>query len=165
MLDHLKFLGMDRFDCTLWDVLKDHSKYYVDLSDRFKLLVEILEVLVFIQSKKISHKDVKASNILVRTVTLQNNKKGILLEEWVLGDFGISSNLNILSPEDLSRSNGTPGFAAMEQFEGQLDMKSDNYSLAKLAVVILFQWNLAWNLLARPISENESYALRSSEVL
>ena len=154
MLDHLKFLGMDRFDCTLWDVLKDHSKYYVDLSDRFKLLVEILEVLVFIQSKKISHKDVKASNIFVRTVVLQgsvqSNKKGIILGKWVLGDFGLSSKIT-----ELRGSSGTPGFASMEQFDGKPSPKSDNYSFAKLAVLILFPWNTAWYFLSYPISNTD----------
>ena len=154
MLDHLKFLGMDRFDCTLWDVLKDHSKYYVDLSDRFKLLVEILEVLVFIQSKKISHKDVKASNIFVRTVVLQgsvqSNKKGIILGKWVLGDFGLSSKMS-----ELRGSCGTPGFAPMELFDGKPSQKSDNYSFAKLAILILFQWKVAWYFLAFPISRTE----------
>ena len=141
---------MDRFDCTLWDFLKDEKQYHLAVSDRFKFLVEILEVLVFIQSKKISHKDVKASNIFVRTVTLQNNKKGIILGKWVLGDFGLSSKMS-----ELRGSCGTPGFAPMELFDGKPSPESDNYSFAKLAILVLFKWTVAWYFLAFPISSTE----------
>ena len=43
----------------------------------------------------------------------------------------------------------------MEQFDGRPHIKSDNYSLAKLAVLLLFKWNVAWNILAWPLSKTE----------
>ena len=141
---------MDLYDATLWDVLKDETTYQVDLSVRFQFMVEILDVLIYIGSKNISHKDIKPSNIFVLTTTLPNKKKGILLGKWVLGDFGLSSKIS-----ELRGSSGTPGFASMEQFDGKPSSKSDNYSFAKLAVLILFPWNTAWYFLCYPIPNTD----------
>ena len=139
---------MNRFDATLWDFLKDETKYEINLKDRFKLLIEILEVLVFIHSNNVSHCDIKPSNIFIRTKVIPNQKIGLIPGAWVLGDFGLSSLLS-----ELSGSSGTPGFASMEQFDGKPSSKMDNYSFAKMAILIMLPWNVAWIFLALPISE------------
>ena len=70
----------------------------------------------------------------------------------VITDFGAGGSLEkFTSGNALIR--GTPGFASPEQLLGTPHRKSDNYSLAKLTVLILFEWSTAWNLLARPEPE------------
>ena len=142
---------MDRFDCTLWEFLKDESKYQISSSERVTILLEITEVVILLQSEGICHRDLKPSNIFLRTKIASNGKFEIIPKQWVLGDFGISCEV-----AKLSGCKGTPGFAPMEQFIRESHKKSDNYSLAKLAVLILFKWNVAWNLLARPIPATEN---------
>ena len=139
---------MNRYDCTLWEFLKDDSKYDMDVAERVDLSIEILKVVIFIHQMNFFHRDLKPSNIFLKTKVLQNQKLG--LDQWVLGDFGLSS----LS-SDLAGSSGTAGFVSMEQFEGKPTQKSDNYSFGKMAVLILFKWNIGWTLLARPLSNLE----------
>ena len=54
--------GLDRFDCQLWDFLKDQNKYSITLAERVELLIEIIEVIIFIQMAGYSHRDIKPSN-------------------------------------------------------------------------------------------------------
>ena len=140
---------MELYDCTLWDFLKNKMQshnYDFSMSARIDFLGEILNLIIFIQSKNYTHRDIKPSNILIRTENRSNNKIGIKKKSWVLCDFGLSSLVS-----ELSGTSGTPCFAPMEQFDGNPDIKSDNYSVAKLAVLLLFKWKLAWNFLASPI--------------
>ena len=139
---------MDRYSCNLWDFLKDSVKYTASISERLDLLIEIIQVVIFIHGKGYAHRDIKPSNIFVQTVALQNNKRGLLNGHWALADFGLSSKFSL---GKLARC-GTAGFASMEQFDGKLHKKSDNYAIAKTAILILFPWNLAWKFLALPIS-------------
>ena len=53
----------------------------------------------------------------------------------------------------------------MEQFDGRPHKKSDNYSLAKLAVLLLFKWNVAWNILAWPISKMDYQKAPKHQIL
>ena len=140
---------MDRFDCQLWDFLKDQYNYSITLAERVDLLIEIIEVIIFIQKAGYCHRDIKPSNILVKTKKLQNNSK-VVLESWALSDFGLAGKLT-----SLIGSSGTAGFAAMEQFDGRTHQKSDNYSMSKMAVLILMSWNTAWGILAYPLTDSE----------
>ena len=151
---------MERYDCSLWDFLKNETKYLITPEERYDITVEIIEVVIFLQSNKICHRDLKPSNILLRTKKLPNGQEEILLNQWVLTDFGLASRM-----ANLSGSNGTPGFASMEQFVGKSHEKSDNYSISKLAVLILFKWNVAWNLLARPIPVTDNFSYLQFEII
>ena len=141
---------MDRYDCSLWEYLNDKDKYSTNLPERVQLLVEIVDVVIFLQKHEISHRDLKPSNILLRTEPLRNQKFGLKKGEWALTDFGISSKLS-----ELTGSSGTPCFGSMEQFHGKTHKKSDNYSLAKMAILLVFPLKLGWNLLAAPLTEDE----------
>ena len=139
---------MQRFDCSLWEFLKDDKKYSISLAERVQLLIEIMEVIIFIQKAGYCHRDIKPSNILVKTKQLQNSKLG--LDGWAISDFGLAGKLT-----NLIGSAGTAGFAAMEQFDGRTHQKSDNYSLSKMAVLILMPWDIAWGILAYPLTDSE----------
>ena len=145
---------MQCFDCTLWEFLKDDNQYSITLVERVQLLMEIIVVIIFIQKAGYCHRDIKPSNILVKTKKLQNNSK-LGLDSWALSDFGLAGKLT-----DLNGSAGTAGFAAMEQFDGQTHQKSDNYSLSKMAVLILIPWNIGWSVLAYPLNDAEYQSFR-----
>ena len=139
---------MDRFDCTLWEFLKDQTKFSITLDERVNLNIEIIQVIIIIQTTGYCHRDLKPSNILVKTKNLPNNKLG--LDRWAISDFGLAAQVT-----EVDGSCGTAGFTAMEQFDGQTHGKSDNYSLSKMAVLILFPWNVGWSFLAFPLSESD----------
>ena len=67
-----------------------------------------------------------------------------------MADFGLSGYL-----DTCSKNSGTPGFASPEQMIGNVHHNSDLYSLGKLAILILFEWDTAWSLLAQPKTESE----------
>ena len=153
MLLSLCLSEMDLFDCSLWDFLKDDINNEITLYERTSLMYEIIEVIIFIHSKNYCHKDLKPSNIFLKT-QLSGSKHVIIQKRWTLGDFGLCSKFS-----KLIGSSGTPCFGSMEQFDGTPHIKSDNYAIAKLAVILLFKWNAAWNFLASPIS-NDDYKKR-----
>ena len=85
--------------------------------------------------------------------------KGRNSSEWdeqtlVIADFGISAPVNGL----LGRRCGTPGFGSPEQFIGNPSITSDNYSFGKVIILVLFQWNRGWNMLAQPLESHQELA-------
>ena len=136
---------MNRYDSNLWKLLKESSSA-ITLSTRILILHTILEALIFIQEKGFCHLDVKPSNIFLN-LNQSGNWNG---KDLVIGDFGLSSKST-----DLEGRCGTPGFAAPEQFLGKPSTKSDNFGFGKTAVLILFNWDQAWNLLAQPLTNDE----------
>ena len=136
---------MDRYDSNLWQLLKESSST-ISLSTRVGILQTILKTLIFIQRNGFCHLDVKPSNIFLN-LHESGNWNG---RDLVIGDFGLSSSLTALQGRC-----GTPGFASPEQFMGSPSAKSDNFGFGKTAVLILFKWELAWNLLAQPLTEDE----------
>ena len=138
---YLVLLVMKEYDWTLWDLLK---KTNPTPQIRLKLVSTILEPVMFIQRKNFAHLDLKPANVFI----------GLIGTEWdgstlVIGDFGISSKRN----SSAICQSGTPGFSSPEQFVGRPSSKSDNYAFGKVAVLTLFEWNTAWNLLAQPIKK------------
>ena len=137
---------MDKYDTTLWKLLNNSSAAMpIPITNRVKMVEILLDVIIYIQSQRFCHLDLKPSNIMV-------NLSG---DEWngsdfVLADFGLSS-----ATSNLTGHSGTPGFGAPEQFVGSPSAKSDNYSLGKTAVVIMFDWKTAWNLLAQPLNKQQ----------
>ena len=153
---------MERYDYTLWDCLKDEKNFVISALERVRFFASIVEVVRYIQSKGLCHRDIKPSNFLVRTkkVASSNTKYELVENEWKLSDFGLSCNIS-----NLSGTGGTPCFGPMEQFDGNSHRKSDNYSLAKMAILILFPWQLGWNLLAAPLSPSEYSKYSSNSYL
>lgn len=90
------------------------------------LLVQILEALAYIHSRKIIHGDIKPSNILICHEGNQPRVKLI--------DFGLSTSMNwIKEPEVIA---GTIDYLSPERIQGKfLDRRSDIYSLG----VVLYE--------------------------
>ena len=141
---------MPRYDCSLWTLLKSAATgKRIAFSARMQILKIMLEVFIYIQSEGYCHLDLKPSNILINL-----NKNG----EWngqdiVVTDFGLC----VLQSDGLKGSgqSGTPGFSSLEQFIGRPHRKSDNYAMGKTAILILFEWQLGWNLLAQPLTDQQ----------
>ena len=143
---------MPRYDCTLWTLLKNSeltSSNEIALSERLQILTVMLEVVIHIQAKGYCHLDIKPSNVLVKL----NEKGNWNHQDIVLTDFGLC--LRKWDMSKLTSCSGTPGFASLEQFLGGPTMRSDNYSLGKTAILILFKWQLGWNLLAQPLTPSQ----------
>ena len=117
----------------------------------------ILDVLIYIQEKGFCHLDVKPSNVFLNLDKF-GNWNG---EDLVIGDFGLSSSFT-----ELEGRCGTPGFAAPEQFMGNPSAKSDNFGFGRTAVLILFKWDQAWNILAQPLTDDEykNHPLRNQPI-
>ena len=138
---------MDKYDSNLCQQLKkSNSDSALTLSTRISIMQTILDVLIFIQQKGFCHLDVKPSNIFLN-LNESGNWNG---KDLVIGDFGLSS-----SQTNLEGRCGTPGFAAPEQFMGNPSAKSDNFGFGRTVVLILFNWDQAWNLLAQPLTDDE----------
>ena len=148
-----------RYDENLWVYLKKfkNKASKLDLSDRLQIISRIGKAVKEIQKSNLVHLDLKPSNILLMydTNILQ---KVLTLNKWnsanvdnlVLADFGLSGDL-----ATCSKNAGTPGFASPEQMIGQVHKKSDLYSFGKLAILVLFEWDTAWSLMAQPKTEPE----------
>ena len=135
---------MERFDCTLWEYLKDLANC-IPITERIKILMIIFEAAFSIQNEGLCHLDLKPSNIFIK---LTNGIwDGITLK---IADFGLARKTS-----DLFGRMGTPAFGSPEQFEGRPNSKSDNFALGKMAIMILNPWQTAWNLMAQPLTESE----------
>lgn len=140
---------MPEYDCSLWNYLKRFrikSSEMLPFDERLNILEIIADTVVFIQKKGFCHLDLKATNILINLDKSQKWNK----RDLVLADFGLAGTVN-----DVRGSSGTPGFGSPEQFIGIVTPTSDNYALGKLAIMVLFKWEISWNFLARPISKVE----------
>ncbi len=92
----------------------------------FSLAQQILEILIYIHSKNIIHKDIKPANILWD----RNNQKAYLV------DFGFSSLLHNHGAS--STLAGTIGFMSMPQmFRGEISPQTDLYSFGVTLYVLL----------------------------
>jgi serine/threonine protein kinase len=144
-----------KYDDNLWAYLKNNSN--VALKERLQILLRIWEAVDQLQNKKLVHLDVKLSNVLIN---YDSNiiKKILSMKKWnsadrnnlVLADFGLSGDI-----ATCSKNAGTPGVASPEQMIGKVHRKSDLYSLGKLSIMILFEWDTAWALIAQPKTKAE----------
>ena len=124
---------MERYQQSLWKYLES-NKY--GLKERLDIAIKLTEELKMAHDGIVVHRDLKPTNIMVDA-----NKKLTLV------DFGIGNNKNVVYDPQY-RSCGTPGFNAPEQFSGEdQDFPVDIFSLGKNLILILFEWQIGWNLL------------------
>ncbi len=114
------WLSMERAASTLAEDAPDR-----DWPEVFRLLQELLSALSHAHARGVVHRDVKASNVLLRA-------DGSV----ALADFGIAR----LGPESLDA--GTPGWMAPEQLRGQRGRQGPRTDLYAVGC-------LAWHLLTR----------------
>lgn len=144
---------MPVYDLSLWDLLKRSAKQNGNWrKSRLDILELILNAVIFIQKEGYCHLDIKPSNVMLN---IENNTWNG--RDLVLCDFGLSTAMS-----DPDGQCGTPGFGSPEQFVGRPSLKSDNFGFAKTAVLLMFDWNDAWNLLAQPILPNENNPVSNS---
>jgi len=87
---------------------------------------QLLEALVYLESKRIIHRDLKLENIL-----LVNKEDDCLIK---LADFGLSVTLENLDPKVRC---GTPGYVAPEIITGKAyDCKTDMFSAGAILYVL-----------------------------
>ena len=104
---------------SLHNLLFSENGPKMDLTNRMKLLTQIARGLCYMHSKRVIHKDVKPSNIL-----LDNSKQNAKLI-----DFGIGVVAQSLLPSAPTFHFGTPEYSAPEVFEGTgLSQKLDCYA-------------------------------------
>ena len=139
---------MRKFDCTLWDLLKSATPGDDSLKmiQKVQITCKVLDGLIYIQKNNLAHLDVKPSNIML-SKDANDAWDG---QTVILADFGLSTSF-----DRLSGNSGTPGYGSPEQFLGAPSIKSDNYAVGKLCVMILFPWQSAWNFLAQPLKKGE----------
>ena len=141
---------MDRYSISLWHYLKSTSGKELLMINRREMVGKIANAIKSIQSKNYCHLDIKPSNILINL-----GKDGKWNNDLVLTDFGLSGSIDTTLGQC-----GTPGFGSPEQFMGKFHLKSDNYSFGRLVIIVLFPWDIAWDLLSKPITkydlENEN---------
>ena len=83
------------------------------------------------------HRDVKPTNVLIRSSSTRRNIPGLAADETiVLGDFGLARGLDLSA---LTLVAGSPGYVAPEQAGGltQLDRRADLYSLGRIMLELL----------------------------
>ena len=125
------------------------------MSHRVKIVCNVIDGLIYLQSHQLCHLDVKPSNILLSVTNGEWNG-----ETLVLSDFGLSASF-----DNLIGNGGTPGYGSPEQFLGEPSPKSDNYAAGKLGVMTLFPWQSAWNFLAQPLVKGEMSEVEKSPLL
>lgn len=99
----------------------------MDWRESIRLILPVARALRFSHQQGVIHRDVKPSNILFTTSG-----------EPMLSDFGIAKMLDYAESATLTGTGvgiGTPGYMAPEQWTGQTNAQSDQYSLA----VVLYE--------------------------
>jgi serine/threonine protein kinase, bacterial len=98
-----------------------------------ELLVSLLNVLSYIHSKKIIHRDIKPDNIILR----KENKQPVLIDFGAVKEVVANTLLNARQKSTCSIVIGTPGFMSSEQAIGRPTYSSDLYSLGLTAIYLL----------------------------
>ena len=88
-----------------------------------EILIEVLEILVFVHKNHVIHRDIKPANLIRRK---SDNK-------LVLIDFGAIKEINIAQPSRTARI-GTMEYMPIEQFEYNPQLNSDIYALGMIGI-------------------------------
>jgi serine/threonine protein kinase len=114
---------------TLTQELKDGAKW--SDSAVIELLAEILDILIFIHSKGVIHRDIKPDNIIRR----DSDKHLVLIDFGAIKQVRNQQALN--GQQTMTVAIGTPGYMPIEQASGTPRASSDIYALGTIAIQAL----------------------------
>ncbi|MFK0731006.1 MAG: tetratricopeptide repeat protein [Gloeotrichia echinulata GP01] len=93
----------------------------------FTLLTEVLEILVFVHSQGVIHRDIKPGNLMRRS----SDNKLVLIDFGAVKEIGNQAGSN---SSNITIAIGTPGYMPIEQLHGLPQFNSDIYSLGMIAI-------------------------------
>ena len=108
-----------------------------DARETVGIATEVAYALVDVHASGHLHRDVKPTNVLVRSSPTRRDIAGLAPDETiVLGDFGLARGLDLSA---LTMVAGSPGYVAPEQAAGltQLDRRADLYPLGRMMLEML----------------------------
>lgn len=124
--DKLLFLVMDFYEGgELFDYLKKRG--YFEEFEVFKVVKQMASILIYMEENKISHKDLKLENFLLKDKDDLSNIK--------VADFGLSKDLSL--QEIPQNASGTPFYVAPETLMLKGSIKSDIWSLGVIMYIML----------------------------
>jgi serine/threonine protein kinase len=108
-----------------------------DVAEVVSLATEIALALVDVHQAGHLHRDVKPTNVLIRSSSTLRGIAGLAPDETVvLADFGLARGLEMTA---LTLVAGSPGYVAPEQAAGltQLDRRADLYPIGRIMLELL----------------------------
>ena len=108
-----------------------------DARETVGIATEVAYALVDVHASGHLHRDVKPTNVLIRSSSTRRDIAGLAPDETiVLGDFGLARGLDLSA---LTMVAGSPGYVAPEQAAGltQLDRRADLYPLGRMMLEML----------------------------
>ena len=108
-----------------------------DARETVGIATEIASAIADVHASGHLHRDVKPTNVLIRSSSTRRNIAGLAADETlVLGDFGLARGLDLTA---LTLVAGSPGYVAPEQAAGltQLDRRADLYPLGRIMLELL----------------------------
>lgn len=108
-----------------------------DATEVVGVATEVAYALTDVHGSGHLHRDVKPTNVLIRSSSTRRSIPGLAADETlVLADFGLARGLDLSA---LTLVAGSPGYVAPEQAAGlvQLDRRADLYSLGRIMLELL----------------------------
>jgi hypothetical protein len=125
--------------------LRDQLDQPFSVREAVEVGVEIAECLIAVHGSRMVHRDVKPSNVLFRSTSVERqdamrrNGQRVIAERTLLGDFGIARRLEGILGHTMVV--GSPHYMAPEQADprraGHVDYRSDIYSAAVIVRELL----------------------------
>ena len=128
-------------EMTLFDYLK--KKPDLSLKYRMNILLSIIEAVQAFD-REVAHFDLKPGNIFLDV------GKDDLKPRVKVADFGIARR------GMAQHKVGTAGFGSPEQFAANAGAESDIFSVGKVAILVIFEWDLAWHILWNPVDKKDA---------